>query len=364
VAPSRDLRVTVLTATCWFGGLAHPALCKVPGWKQLHGADGKGALLREICETYDFEADHSTFKSMFTNIDNFMIGAPHLGLLLGWGDFFTVRKGFVKVVAGYQAVAERVRKGESDWADYLYETWLSRGTLVAALLLAEEKELLSEYVAHCGYAEVLTSDKACAAFKKHWSNLPFAAWEIDGYRVSSLQGQLLHMRELVAWLEPATDEANARLRAWLPSAAELLRISKYETGWSLYNCGPAHVGLLGGALHGSRLGDWATAAEIAEGVLEISNAKFNPLVQIEALRLLARSCTARGMEAGATDASERALAVASEVSYPWMEMLVLRDMPGPQERLAQAVSRVRAKPSELTSILRARHLQPRPEGEP
>ena len=132
VAPSRDLRVTVLTVTCWFGGLAHPALCKVPGWKQLHGADGKGALLREICETYDFEADHSTFKSMFGCVDFFMQGAAHLGLLLGWGDFPTVRKGFVKVVAGYQAVAERVRKGESDWADYVYETWMSRCFLVAA----------------------------------------------------------------------------------------------------------------------------------------------------------------------------------------------------------------------------------------
>ena len=129
--------------------------------------------------------------------------------------------------------------------------------------------------------------------------------------------ELLRMRELVAWVEPETDEANTRLRAWLPPAAELLRISKYETVWSAHNCGRAHVGLLGGALH--CLGDWATAAEIAEGVLEIDNAKFNTLVRIEALRLLARSCTARGMEAGATDASERALAVAAEVSYPWME---------------------------------------------
>ena len=170
--------------------------------------------------------------------------------------------------------------------------------------------------------------------------------------------ELLRMRELVAWVEPETDEANTRLRAWLPPAAELLRISKYETVWSVHNCGPANVGLLGRALHGSRLGDWATAAEIAEGVLEISNAKFNPLVRIEALRLLARSCTARGMEAGATDASERALAVASEVSYPWMEMLVLRDMPSQQERLAQAVSCVCAKPSELTSVLGASHDRP------
>ena len=98
VAPSRDLRVTVLTATCWFGGLAQPALCKVPGWKQLHGADGKGALLREICETYDFEADHSTFKSMFASVDYFMTGAAHLGLLLGWGDLPTIRKGFVNTL--------------------------------------------------------------------------------------------------------------------------------------------------------------------------------------------------------------------------------------------------------------------------
>ena len=81
---------------------------------------------------------------------------------------------FVKVVAGYQTVAERVRKGESDWNNYMYETWLSRMSLVAALLLAEERELLSEYVVACGYAEVLTSDKACAAFKKTWSDNVFS----------------------------------------------------------------------------------------------------------------------------------------------------------------------------------------------
>ena len=62
------------------------------------GADGNGALLREICETYDFEADHFTLKSQFTCIDVFMNGSVHRGLLLGWGDLPTIRKGFVNTL--------------------------------------------------------------------------------------------------------------------------------------------------------------------------------------------------------------------------------------------------------------------------
>ena len=55
-----------------------------------------------------------------------------------------------------------------------------------------------------------------------------------------------------------------------------------------------HPALLCARLHGERLGDWAAAAEVAEGVL--ATEAFNPVVRTEALRLLARAGGAGGAD--------------------------------------------------------------------
>ena len=74
--------------------------------------------------------------------------------------------------------------------------------------------------------------------------------------------------------------------------AELLRIAEYHTAWRAHSYGAQHPSLLCARLGGERLGDWAAAVEVAEGVLAIE--AFNPLLRTEALRLLGRAHDALG----------------------------------------------------------------------
>ena len=166
------------------------------------------------------------------------------------------------------------------------------------------------------------------------------------------------MRGLWALVEEDTDASRAALRAWLPPPAELLRIAEYEVGWRHLSLGAQHPSLLCARLGGERLGDWAAAVEVAEGVLAIE--AFNPLLRTEALRLLGRAHDALGAQAAACEAAERAVAEAAKAKYVWFEMLALADLlkwcaPGETEgvrsRLRSVAERLAASKGELAWVL-------------
>ena len=158
--------------------------------------------------------------------------------------------------------------------------------------------------------------------------------------------------------EEDTESSRAILREWLPPPDELLRISEYECAWRAKPLGAADPALLCARLHGERLGTWATAAEVAEGVLTIE--QFNPLLRTEAYRLLGRARHALGEIPAAAAAAECAAAEAAGARYVWLEMLALRDQllwceagaaEGVQSRLSALVGRAAASAEEVAAVL-------------
>ena len=130
------------------------------------------------------------------------------------------------------------------------------------------------------------------------------------------------MRAVTAQLETASEDADAALKAWLPSPADLLHIAELECVWRAANAG-LHPALVCAQLAGERLGDWAAAEEVAAGVLGIE--AFNPLLRVQALRLLGRAKRELGERAAACEAAERAAAEAATARYVWLEMMALGD---------------------------------------
>ena len=129
-------------------------------------------------------------------------------------------------------------------------------------------------------------------------------------------------RCVMALLEKDTEESRADLRAWLPPAAELMRITEYEVGWLAI--GGCHPSLLCAQLHGERLGEWKVAVDVAECVLRVEAS--NPLVRMQALRLLGCARAALGEGVAACDAAERAAAEAAKAKYVWLEKRSLEDL--------------------------------------
>ena len=72
-------------------------------------------------------------------------------------------------------------------------------------------------------------------------------------------------------------------------------------------------------LYGERLGEWEVAAEVAAGILRIPCNALNPLVRIEAHRLLGRSHVSLGRPQAAFRDGESAVAIATEVGFVRMD---------------------------------------------
>jgi len=93
-----------------------------------------------------------------------------------------------------------------------------------------------------------------------------------------------------------------------------------------------HPAILCATLYATRLGAWDDVEEIAKGVLAIEplgdgkGFGMQPLVRIEAWRLLARCRGECGKAGGACEALEEAAKESRAVGYVWMEAAALRDM--------------------------------------
>ena len=103
--------------------------------------------------------------------------------------------------------------------------------------------------------------------------------------------------------------------------------------------------------------DVAAAAAVAESVLTVA---LNPLVRVEALRLLSKCRAATGDRSAACEASESAAAAAAGAGYVWMEYRALHDLQrlcDPAEadavrgRVDEVASRMAASPAELKLAL-------------
>ena len=307
---------------------------------------------------YDFATVHSTAKGLFTSIDCFMYGAEVSSLLLWWGDVTAMRAGVAKVLDAHAKVLGSVQRGETSAETCAYEAFCACVCLAQPLLAANEFELLREFLANSMVGLALTDDAVHAGVASFWAGA-FGAWKSeDGHCHTTLDTWLLVVRGLTALVEEDTESSRAILREWLPPPDELLRISEYECAWRAKPLGAADPALLCARLHGERLGTWATAAEVAEGVLTIE--QFNPLLRTEAYRLLGRARHALGEIPAAAAAAECAAAEAAGARYLWLEMLALRDQllwceagaaEGVQSRLSALVGRAAASAEEVAAVL-------------
>ena len=228
------------------------------------------------------------------------------------------------------------------------------GGFPGALLAAGDLDGLRDLLEHSLPGAALDDNVARAAVAAFFAG-GFGAWKTDdGHCFSTLDTWLLTVRGLAALVEENTDARRAVLREWLPPPAECLRIAEHECGWRAYPTGAAHPALLFARLRGERLGEWAAAAEVAEGVLAIE--VFNPVLRTEASRLLGCALAEGGDWAGAHEAAERAAAEAACARYAWLEALSLRDAlrwcapadeVGVRGRLRSAVGRLAASAEEV-----------------
>jgi hypothetical protein len=154
-----------------------------------------------------------------------------------------------------------------------------------------------------------------------WSS--FGSWKtLDGRCYSTEATYLLLMRALTAQVETPTEAADAAIKAWMPTPAELLHITEFECVWRAAY-GAFHPALVCATLAGERLGDWPAAVEVAAGVLGIE--AHNPLLRVQAHRLLGRAKAELGERGAACEAAECAAAEAAAARYTWLEMMALSD---------------------------------------
>ena len=241
-----------------------------------------------------------------------------------------------------------MRRGGASWGSFLVEALEGQTNLLPTALAAGELPTARAIFEHSFGGNALRDHSVAASWERCIRNFaPFAWATEEGHRCASYESWLLQTRALRAVLY---DEVDAALGEWLPPPAELLRIARHESWWKMYLSGAAHPALLCASLHG-RLGAWEAAAEVAEGVLELT--PFNRLVRVEALRLLARCHGAAGERAAACEALERAVGEAQRAGYVWMELVVLLDLLERVEAGGSAADDVRARLRRCSGAMRA-----------
>ena len=204
---------------------------------------------------------------------------------------------------------------------YAFEAAITVCFLPAALLAAGHHDALRQFLANSIAGAALNDAFIRAGVSSFWVGA-YSSWKSeDGHHLCTCDTWLLILHGLVALLDDHVD--TDALRAWLPSAAELLYITEYECLWRALGSGQAHPALLCARLHGEKLGDWALTAQVVQGVLKIE--QFNPLLRVEAHRLLGRAYSALGQSAAACEQAAAAVAEAEGARYVWLEQLASRD---------------------------------------
>ena len=310
-----------------------------------------GCKLRVNIESYDFEMMHAAFKR--TGFDFFLFGVQELASLLWFGDLTMAKAGWVKQIDAWKRVKALVQSGDRAWSDYLFETSLSQ--ITAAMLMAEEMEMLREFIPHTFDNLALHDPQVQAQLETMYQTAPFA-WEgPDGRCFWRVETIMLRARALAAVADNGDMDSDA-LRTWLPRPDALVYIAEHEFIHSAHCAfGASHPALLCATLY-ARLGEWHDAEAIVQGILAIPSHGdgvgfgVNPTVRIEAWRLLARCRGVHGGSSkGALEALEHAVSESRAQGYLWMESVSLRDMLQWVEGTAEEAS-VHTQIAAVTSV--------------
>ena len=177
--------------------------------------------------------------------------------------------------------------------------------------------------------DALSDPQVAAEVEKSYAAFPWM-WSGPGEHCYSTVRTLILRARALATLVDEPSHSAAALRAWLPSAEELIWIATHEFVHQRQICGTAHPTLSCATLYADRLGEWDVATAIAEGVLAISPADEGGLdtqsfMRIEAWRLLARCRAQGGLPRAAFEALQHAVNESKAMHYVWMEACSRRD---------------------------------------
>ena len=255
-------------------------------------------------------------------------------MLLWCGDVEAAKDGWRKQIEARKKIGVFVQRGERLWNEYVYEELTTRAVIAGGMLAAGETSMLRELLPHT-FADVALRDPQVALeLEQTLRASPFSWQHPDGFCFIRKETIMLQARALAAWVDDSEVDVEA-LRAWLPRPDELIYIAAHEGVHShAHISGAAHPAILCATLYATRLGAWDDAEAIVDGVLAIpplGDGKchpfgMQPLVRIEAWRLLARCRGACGKVDGACEALEQAAKESRAVGYVWMEAESLRDM--------------------------------------
>ena len=356
-------------------------------WGRRARADVRAPPL-QLSQTYEFARIHPIAKSV-QGRDPYLYASNELWLLLRRGHLRAAREGWAKHLKAWESIGASVASGASSWDSYFYEKDIfSSKLLPAGMLAAGEAGMIAAYVEHAGIDLMLRDECVRSTFEKPYANSSNAltGWCIDGQGFMRWEGTHLHMRMLHAYAcvdPPSPPEAppgggagsgggagrGGRERAG-PLAPAGGGVATHLRARDVLEPADLRGGARGLARRDAARGAprrLDTAAEVATGVLQIPCIAFNALVRIEAHRLLGRSHASNGRTRAALEAGERAVAVAAEVEFVWMELLATLDMlcwaqasgdasmmaeeaAAYRTRLAEVVRRVQATPDELASL--------------
>ena len=143
----------------------------------------------------------------------------------------------------------------------------------------------------------------------------------DGHCYSTTDSLVLRARAIEALVDEGAVDA-AALRSWLPTVDELIFIAEHESIFSLQLHGAAHPTLTCATLYATKLGEVEVAIRIAEAILAMSPLRMQPLIRIEAWRLLARCYDEVAAKGQALD---RAIEESRQVGYVFMERMCAAD---------------------------------------
>ena len=329
VAPDSARRSYAVNASLSHGSF--PRLHLLPEFDQ-ELITGKGcSKLRKNIEEYDFDAVHAECKSFGVALDIYLCGHNEAGLLLFNGDVETAKAGWRKQIEARKQMVALVEKGERKWGEYISEeAQFCYSILVGGMLAAGEMGMVRELIPHTWMGMALRDPLVASEMEE--TVLGFISWQDpDGYCFWRVETLMLQARALAAVVDDGEVDVEA-LRAWLPRVDDLMYITEHEFHSCLWQSGATHPALLCATLYATHLGAWDDAEAVVKGVLAIpplgdgKGFGMQPLVRIEAWRLLGRCRGACGDTAGAWEALEHAASESRAVGYVWMEAASLRDM--------------------------------------
>ena len=294
---------------------------------------GKGcSKARHNIEVYDFGLVHSESKSSGIALDQSTFGHNEAAVLLWNGDVEAAKVGWRKQIEARKQIESLVQRGERTWGEYTIEELVTVPTLlIGGMLAAGEMGMVRELLKHTFFGIALRDPLVASEMEKGFRGSSMF-WEgPDGYCTGRVETLTLQSRALAAVADDGEVDV-VGLRVWLPRPDELIYIAEHEFNYCAYLCGAAHPAILCATLYATRLGAWDDAEAVVNGVLAIpplgdgKGFGMQPLVRIEAWRLLARCRGVCGKGREACKALEQAASESRAADYVWMEAAALRDM--------------------------------------